>query len=238
MAYAFINSVQTPGALAGSTSAAIDTTGATLLVMTTGHQSGNTLVVSDSYGNTWTSLTASSGGTDPVSDIYYVNNPTVGSGHTFTTSGGAFIFAVAQTYAFSGNDTSSPFDVENTNFVPYFTSTPDIQTGSVSPTNDNSLIVAAVGTNTGTTPFTIDSSFTGVLAQALVGSQNVGAGGAYLIQGSKAAVNPTWTITSGSGNLSAAIAVFKAPTTPPVFRPGQYDDQLSLTQAGWFDPLL
>ena len=66
-----------------ATTSAIDTTGATLLVALIVTDTGGG-TMSDSKGNTWTALTAHSGGTTVTGQLFYVSNPTVGSGHTFT----------------------------------------------------------------------------------------------------------------------------------------------------------
>jgi hypothetical protein len=84
---ALISSTSASGG-AGGTSASIDTTGATLLVAVGVADSG-TPSISDSKGNTWTPLTQVGGGfpTYHRCRLYYVQNPTVGTGHTFTVSG-------------------------------------------------------------------------------------------------------------------------------------------------------
>src|ERR1700690_734511 len=102
MAISLVASVQIPGSTSGGTSAAINTTGASLLVMSIAQSVGEAQIMpSDSLGNTWTALTkkwsASSG-----TCIYYVSNPNVGSAHTFTASDGPSTFCITQIAAFSG----------------------------------------------------------------------------------------------------------------------------------------
>jgi hypothetical protein len=55
----------------------------------------------------------------------------------------------------------------------------------------------------------INSGFTIVEEIPLVGGQHFGLRMAYLIQATAAAVNPTWSWTSGAATVSASIASFK-----------------------------
>src|SRR4051812_10619033 len=77
---------QYSSASSGCTSGAIDTSGANFLVASVSFLVGGTPVLSDSKGNTWTARTTVNGGTSAIKE-FYVTNPTVGSGHTFTISG-------------------------------------------------------------------------------------------------------------------------------------------------------
>src|SRR5271163_3787727 len=123
---------------ANTASNAINTTGANLLVMSTVQNGSGGMTVSDSKGNTWVALTPQSQFSSDEACIFYVVNPTVGTGHTFqsnfpnsaTSSGGLIVTA------WSGADTTSPFDVQNG--TGYFSST--AQPGSVSPNANNELV--------------------------------------------------------------------------------------------------
>ena len=73
---------------AGGSTGSVDTTGATILIAVGVADSG-TPSITDSKGNTWNSLTQV-GGSFPTYHrcrLYYVENPTVGTGHTFTVAG-------------------------------------------------------------------------------------------------------------------------------------------------------
>lgn len=185
----------------GFTTSSINTSGADLLVAVVSDAAdGSTL--SDSKSNTWTKLTPHTFGTNCV--IYYAKNATVGSGHTFTL-GGTATTPTLSVSAWSGSDTSAPFDQQNGAVAAGATS---LQTGSVTPTTGNQLIIAGLTGDANVTR-AIDSGFT-ILDQ--VGHSGFGfsaAAHAYLIQGTAAAVNPTWSWT-GSENTEAAIATFKA----------------------------
>src|SRR5262249_55057421 len=106
MAIAVVASVKNTPAIDGNTTGAIDTTGATLLVMHAAYYVAPSSV-SDSYGNTWVSVIDETG--SPHSQMWYVANPIVGPGHTFTISG-IGLFQCMQAAAFSSVATTSPLD--------------------------------------------------------------------------------------------------------------------------------
>jgi hypothetical protein len=99
-----------------TTGTALNTTGASLLVVGYSYFSGTTHVISDSKGNTWTNdaVFATNGG-GAECRISYCRNPTsVGTGHTFTdtTTGGFPCLYVA---AFSGGNTTVTRDQADSN---------------------------------------------------------------------------------------------------------------------------
>jgi hypothetical protein len=203
--------VTIPGTTSGTTSAGIDTTGASLLIVAVArHGFTSDPTLTDSYGNTWLPLTPYAGFIGYVL-VYYAKNPTVGTGHTFTLAGGN-TFPSACVAAFTGADTSAPFDVENGNGVSYPSST-TIQTGTLTPSQDDSLIIAALASapNGGPSGYTIDSSFTLIDTVDAINGQSSGSGLAYFLQTTAAAKNPTWTLsTAGDGfGLAAAINSWK-----------------------------
>lgn len=185
------------------TSAAIDTTGANLLVLVLSDSDGST-VISDSKSNTWTSAVGPTG-PSPKVRIFYAKNPTVGTGHTFTgTSSAKFPSIYAS--AFSGADTTAPLDQINSATSPGAAS---LQPGSVTPSANGELLVTGFTTNSSDT-MSIGSSFTLLDQHGTVGGQAFGGGSAYLVQATAAAINPTWSDGSGSGLDGVAIATFKA----------------------------
>jgi len=194
----------------GGTTAAMDTTGANLLLMSVGlyGPGSGPVTVSDSKGNTWIGLTlhGTSGGN--FHKIYYCVAPPAGKlgpGHTFsyaaTTSYGAL---VAQ--AWSGVDTAAPVSGENG-----ADGTPaTLAAGPVTPPTPGCLIVTGiVHDNNGGATVTIDSGFTIAGSKPYVPGTSMGSHAAYLIQAVAATVNPVWTVTGGSPK-TASIAVFKA----------------------------
>lgn len=207
MAISLITSVKaTPGANGGATGS-IDTTGATLLVVLIADYRGGTgFSLSDSKGNSWTALTqqTTSGGLVGRCQIHYCVPTSVGSGHTFTYSGSGG-YPIIMAMAFSGTHATTPFDAENGAVT---TTGTTIQPGSLTPSENNEVVVTVVSENNGTAP-TIDSGYTVAQSGAASGGNNVAGGAAYIIQTTASATNPTWTI-GASADAAAASACFKS----------------------------
>lgn len=198
--------------IAGSTDAnsvttsGIDTTGATLLVAFVSTYEPNAAgTLSDSKGNTWTPLTAQAEATLVRGRMFYVANPTVGTGHTFTVSGTSDFPSVAAA-AFSGVATTSPFDAENGNHI---SSGLTISTGSVTPAQNNELFITGVADGVQATGRTIDNSFTLIDENPGASGQCFGTGLAYLVQGSGSALNPQWTLAGSTTYAAATLSTFK-----------------------------
>lgn len=191
----------------GTTTDAIDTTGADLLVLVLISLASTTEpTVSDNKGNTWSQRTAYSN-PSARTRIYYAVNPTVGSGHTFAATGTSSFAAIAVS-AYSGCDTSAPADQENGGTFSNVNST---TTGSVTPTEDGELLVAGFGFQQAGHPggVSIDSGFSVDGTLANINGVAFGVVHAHKIQVSAGAENPqlSWSI-NGSGSM--AIATFKA----------------------------
>jgi len=205
--FTLVASANTTGAAAGPyTTGAINTTGANLLVVVVS-QYGNIAegTLSDSKGNTWTGLTLKTGpGTVALSRIHYCVPSSVGSGHTFTYSSASNMFGEIAVMAWSGA-AASPFDVENGGSTGSGTS---LQPGSVTPSLNGSLLVAGVSITDGSSSYSIGSGFTVIANVPFSASVNEGLLAAYLVQGTAAAINPTFSWT-GSAEAAATIAVFK-----------------------------
>jgi len=206
MAIAYITGTSAGGTASSCTTSGIDTTGANFIVLAIGYQQGSTPSISDNKSNTWNALTISSTAGAQACRIYYAINPTVGSGHTFS-NGGTNNYSTVSVLAFSGVDTSAPFDQQNG----ANNNSATIQTGSVTPTQNNEVCIAAVAWNLNRTtePPTINSSFTGVQGTTFSSGNHYGGAIAYLIQTTATATNPTWNFTNAWTN-SARIATFKA----------------------------
>ncbi len=183
------------------TTAAMDSTGANLIVVClsglVGEQGSG---ISDSKGNTWTPLTVSIA--QAFTRLFYCFNPTVGSGHTFS---GGQVYHGLTAIALSGALTS-PFDQENGTTAASTT----IQPGSVTPSQDNELIVMGIGMDSQSNAdhSSIDSGMTVAEHQPAIFNTTFGNVIAYKIQTSAAAINPTETVTA-SNSMSARIATFK-----------------------------
>lgn len=206
MAIALVANVASATNSGGTTSGAIDTTGANLLVaVVSDYKATAAPAFTDSKGNTWTGLTAQQNSSQlSRGRIYYAVNPVVGSGHTFTYAATS-IFASIYVAAFSGADTASPFDQEN---GAQNDGAASLATGSVTPSEANELVVAGFGATDGG-PFGINGGFTITDQLAYSGGNYFGGALAYLIQTSAAAANPTWT-PAANAPMVAVIATFKA----------------------------
>ena len=198
----------------GATTAAGDTTGASLIVIAVATIFNATPTPTDllngsASGNTWTPLTAYADGGTSFVRLYYCVNPNTSSTHTFSVSSGSGIYPSIFMIAFSGTDTSTPFDVQN---GASHSSGTTLATGSVTPSKALSVFVTAFATFTSNVS-SIDSSFTISDSQTFQGANHSGGAMAYKIQsGSATAENPTWT-ESSSNSGCAAIAIFKPAST-------------------------
>jgi hypothetical protein len=189
----------------GVTSGAIDTTGSTLLVLCVSAFVTTPGTISDSKSNTWVAGAATSSANDAIF-CFYVKNPTVGSGHTFTdTATGNF--ATIFVASFSGTDTTANTDQSNSSGGTPGAGT--VQPGSVTPTTNNQVLVTAVSADANTQTLSINAGFT-ITDQVNSFTNGYTGAMAYLVQGTAAAVNPTWTSTNGTEVLQAAINTFKA----------------------------
>jgi hypothetical protein len=186
------------------TTAAIDTTGANLLVIAVTFDTTATQTISDSKGNTWNALTRTTN-TSSGAVLYWSTPTSVGSSHTFSNTGTSNFSSIC-VMAFSGAAASTPFDQENgaTN------SSTTLQPGSITPSQNNEIVVTGFGFNQAGTPVSINSSFTQPTAAIEFSSgAHYGLGMAYIIQTTATAVNPTWTRTNTQTN-AARIASFKS----------------------------
>lgn len=209
MAIALVAQATSTGAQTGGTTGAVDTTGATLLVAVVTRYSGGVPTVSDSNSNTWTALTDRTGG-EAAARIYYAVNPTVGSAHTFTIGGGGSdYYAKITVGAFSGAATSTPFDQQNG--AGSGSGSTSLASGSVTPGEDNELIISVISTGTGSSgTYSVDNSMTKFSGEEPYEiNVNEGHAGAYKIQTTATAIDATWSWT-GSAVRAAAIATFKA----------------------------
>jgi hypothetical protein len=206
MAIAFVNSCSGGGNANTVTSSSMDTTGANLIVVSVATYGALGSNLTDSQSNTWTALTTAASLTNrAVERLFYCIAPTTSSSHTFTfTQQGTYpsISAVA----FSG---VAAYESENTS-TPAGNAT-TVQTNSVTPSKDGSLVFAGACTDGGIYT-AVDSGFTLETSVSHNSGVHMGSASAYLIQTTAAAVNPQFT-NSINDYLSASIAVFKPAKT-------------------------
>ena len=205
MAFAVISGTKFQTA-ATATSPAIDTTGASTLIVVLSERTPSSGVISDSKGNTWSQLTVySDDPNDHACSIWWSNATSVGTNHTFTATGTDMACTVSIA-AFSGGATS-PFDLQNGNNAGTGST---VQPGSITPTQDSELVIAGFVHDRAALP-TIGGGFT--MYQQLGFGAQYGGGLAYLIQTTATAANPTITF-DGTTTSVAVIASFKIPPAP------------------------
>jgi hypothetical protein len=189
----------------GGTSSSIDTTGANLLVACVSFDAGGSPTLSDSKTNSWTSINTTAGGSSLIR-LYYSVPSSVGSGHNFTIAGSA-TFAAISVQAWAGAH-ATPLDQNNHNTADPVSS---VQPGSVTPTDNGQLLVTCMNNTNDAADSgrTINSSFTVAGQKGLVGSVSYGIASGYFVQTTAAAINPTWSWSSGAVAARAAIATFK-----------------------------
>ena len=188
---------------AGGTTGAINTTGASLIVVSVAHTT-TVPTPTDSMNNTWTALNLYSIN-NPANDMFYVSNPTTSATHTFTGSLGICVLAFSGTLV-----TSSPLDAQNGSTAAGTT----LSTGSVTPNFNNEVLVTGVGINFDST-VSIDSGFT-VPSNGYIDFSSglyYGMAMAYLVETTAAAKNPTWTRSVGDP-WAGGIATFEAAPSP------------------------
>lgn len=216
MAFTFLTSVSASG-LSTVTTAGIDTTGADFLVIGTPIQDPWGGTPTDNKSNTWTEVSNSYTRTNVRVRTFFSIPTSVGTGHTFTIAPDSTpddpvgcIFVAA----FSGAKQSTPED--QINGSNNFSGT--IQPGSITPGENNELIISVVGINASGTPISIDSGFTKTSTEInFSAGSNYGGCMAYLIQTAAAAVNPTWTRTGTNGNAAMQVSFKAAPAAAGKF---------------------
>ena len=197
----------------GFTTASLDTTGGNFVAIVLAESGTST--ISDNKSNTYTQLTKQTnvGGVS----IWYVTAATCGTGHTFTVTGTSTFPSICVA-VFSGGKTTGVFDVQNGATAAAAT---NIQCGSVTPSEDNELIIAGYSCNDDrNSTIAIDSPFTLLdhIGSDVFGS-NMSALG-YSIQTTATARNPNFTWTS-SEFCQAVDATFRTAATdlPPGLGP-------------------
>lgn len=188
----------------GSSTTAINLTGATLIVLAEGDGVTISTPPTDSSSNTWTGLGVfQDSGPNYFTELFYCYPCTVSSSQTFTTHGSTPRLVMI---AASGTLTaSSPLDGSGAGSSNLFGTT--CQPTSQTPFATGELLVSGftIGTNAATgsvnDSLTIlnTTAGTGTYPQQLLG---------YLIDSSSSAIAPTWTASS-SYTLVCTAALFK-----------------------------
>lgn len=208
MAYAFVDKVAAGGSSVGVTTGTLNSTGASFAVAIASWYAGGTPdgTLTDSKSNSWNLLTKQSTSMPNSGRLFYSNLTSVGSGHTFDYSG-AGIYASLCVAVFSGGH-ATPFDQENGHVD---NSSATIQPGSVTPGEDNELVICGLAHETdGGQTKSINGGFTITNQTGYANGNYEGSALAYLIQTTATPANPTWT-NGGSVAMQAVavIATFK-----------------------------
>jgi hypothetical protein len=203
MAYSLLTNAQ-----AINTTGAIDTTGANLIVIWFVSNAG--LTITDSETNTWSPLNERTNGIDTVGRFLYALNPSTSATHTFSNGSSFSWITVA---AFSGAASATVSDQQNG--AGPGTNGTSIATGSITPAEDNELLIAAVGNGgANTSTYVADSadSFTLINSANAVNGVSYGGGLSYQIQTTATARDHDWSWT-GSATRISSIASFRAAAT-------------------------
>lgn len=178
--------------------------GANFLVFAVASHEGIAATISDSSFNSWSCRTIYGPASTGTMKLCYAANAVTTSTHTITITCTGCFPSVAGS-AFRTVLAVSPYDVENG--ATYTTAT-TVQPGSVTPGQNNELVVTGVsnGVVAGNT-FIINSGFSTPVGEG-ASATNYGSRFAYLIQTVAAAVNPTWTANTADTGASS-IASFK-----------------------------
>lgn len=190
------NSVTTPGGT-------YNTAGATGLIGAAVDTSGGSGIFSDNYSNVWNPLVAETIDIIFIRLFDVVSSPVSGTGHTFTVTGTGTFPSVAAL----GLTGSGAFDTQQNSANGANVSA--LSAGSVSPTQDNCIVVTAAATRNNAGTFTIGSGF--IIAQQLDNDGNhFSLALAYKIQTAAEAENPQWQWNGGTQDAAAVIAVYRA----------------------------
>ena len=181
----------------GGSTSSIDTRGSGLIVVAILRYLVGTFT--DSASNTWTLINTTTSGFATL-EWYYVIAPITSASHTFTYTNASD--AVPTIHAVSYTGGGIVFDKKTFNSA---TAT-SIAPGSLTPANNNSLLVAAHCHNLGELSV-VDEGYVERGDTQRVAGQHMGGAYADLIQGVAAAVSPTFTGT-GSNPRVAGHAVF------------------------------
>jgi hypothetical protein len=187
-----------------ATTAAIDTTGANLIVIITADFRDTAPgVLTDSKSNVWTRALDEPSGANTFGSLYYCNPCTsVGAGHTFTFAGTSSAPSLAVA-AFSGAKSSGALDQSSQTT----TTGTSLNTAALVPTENKELVVLGLTDAWASTATITLATTTDVLP--LVGGVSLAVAEAYQIQGAAHSTQPTWS-WSGSARAEALGATFKS----------------------------
>lgn len=202
--WSLINSTSV-SSVSGGTSPAVSTVGANLIVVGVSNYQTPLPTFSDNQGNTYTQIGATiSSAAIVYTRLFFAISPIVNASHTWTTAG-ATTYSTLGALAFRGSLGSGSYD-QTTNNSLSVTAT-SLATGSITPTQNNEMIVAVLGVNNGGTSFAVSI---GALPINVPTSPGVYEGlmMMYYNQATAAAINPnfTWTTAEYAAAIIASFA--------------------------------
>lgn len=204
MTIALVNHIQSHGPGNWGPTAAVDMTGADLLVAAVIANIGTPAFDDGMSGvNNWI-LQFAFTGDFAAAYFWYCKKPIVGSSMVFTTNS-ADNYGTLLAAGFKGTDTGCPFDTFKVG--PFSNGT--ASSGSMTPNDSNELVLAMfAGWATDTNP---PAGFTALDIEPGAGGSYSGGGFAYKIQsGAPTAENPTWNVdTNTNTRTTAAVACFR-----------------------------
>jgi hypothetical protein len=159
MAAALVTSKSAQGSnVTTVTTASVDTTGVDALIVHVANDGRTHTSVTDNKSNTYTAVTGTSNTTSTErTAIYRCDNPTVGTGHTFTYTIGVLGFPSISAQGFSGLDDPIS-DVNGTNNTD--TTTPYNTTSDPVPSSGQRLLTVVASHGGGTTSWVAGTSYT------------------------------------------------------------------------------
>jgi len=190
-----------------ATTTAINTTGASLLIVGVCGSSPQPPTITDSQNNTWYAAPTFPQSVGQLAGIYYAYNPSTSPSQTFHVVQ-AGLYPSIQAIALSGTvTTSAVFDVGSGTSTQANASS--VKPGSITPAQAGEFFYTngCFGSASVTTS-SIDSGFTD-MGIALENGNSVGQSDGYLLDSGSSAENPTWTFNSGNNWLYTGMAAFK-----------------------------
>lgn len=183
-----------------------DTTGMDLLVVHMYENTGANGVITDSIANSFDATHVFQNQHHYGS--IYAKNATGGASHTVTHTVSGQQFPCFVFWALKGSlQSADPFGSFNQNTGSGLTS---IATNSVTPSVDGAILLCSLGYN-GTSTRAINAGFSTPDQLGLASGTAFGVAGAYLVQTTAAAVNPTWSWTTADGVDTQLYAFKPAP---------------------------
>lgn len=196
--------VKSASGSATATTAAVDTTGSTLLVLVAVVDSATPPTVSDSKSNSWTAKTIRS--TYAHLHTYYCASPTVGSGHTFTVSQSGNVALMVDGWSGTG---ASSYDGEVGDALigSYFAASQG--SAPITPSENNCVVITHIQ-GIKPTNATVSSQNGFTLLEYLIssGDNNHGIAGVYKVQTTAVEQNGTvcnWPSEGGSPGIETLV---------------------------------